>query len=83
MTLTEIIKEAKYMHYSKQMLESDNKLKAIWKIVKQEIGKYSSEEVTPPIMMKDNVIKNPKLNANPFNTYFLTVMERMNNDTTT
>jgi hypothetical protein len=44
--LTKAIKEAKCMHYNKQILESDNKVKAIWKIVKKEIGKYS-KEVTP------------------------------------
>jgi hypothetical protein len=45
--------------------------------------KYSTEEVTPPIKIKHNAIKNPKLLANSFNTYFLTIIERMNNGTTT
>jgi hypothetical protein len=45
------------MHYNQQILESDNKLKAIWKIVKKETGKYSSEEVTPSIKINDNVKK--------------------------
>jgi hypothetical protein len=31
-----VIKEAKHMHYSKQRLESNNDVKAVWKIVKKE-----------------------------------------------
>jgi hypothetical protein len=64
-------------------LESNNKVKAVWKIVKKETGKYSTEEVTPSIKINDNAIQNPKLLADTFNTYFLIIIERMNNDTTT
>jgi superoxide dismutase len=81
--LTQVIKEAKHMHYNKQVLESNKKVKAVWKIVKKETGKYSTEEVTPSIKINDNAIQNPKLFANSFNTDFLTIIERMNNDTTT
>jgi hypothetical protein len=34
--LTKVIKEAEHMHYNKQILESDNKVKAVWKIVRKE-----------------------------------------------
>jgi hypothetical protein len=81
--LTQVIKEAKCMHYNKQILESNNKVKAVWKIVKKETGKYSTEEVTPPIKIDDDAIQNPKPLANTFSTYFLTIIERMNNNTTT
>jgi hypothetical protein len=39
--------------------------------------------VTPSIKINDNTIKNPKLFAYSFSTCFLTIIERMNNDTTT
>jgi hypothetical protein len=65
--LTQVIKEAKHTHYNKQILESNNKLKAVWKIVKKETGKYSTE-VTPSIKINDNAIQNPKLLANSFST---------------
>jgi hypothetical protein len=39
--------------------------------------------VTPSTKINDNGIQNPKLLANTFNTYFLTIIERMNNDITT
>jgi hypothetical protein len=52
-------------------------------LVKKETGKGSTEDVTLSIMTNDNVIKNPKLLAHSFNTDFLTIIEKMNNDTTT
>jgi hypothetical protein len=67
--LTQVIKEAKHMHYNKHILESNNKVKGIWKTMKKETGKYSTEEVTPSI-------KDPKLLTNSFNTYFLTIIEK-------
>jgi hypothetical protein len=75
---TQVIKEAKRMHYNKQLLDSNNKVKVVWKTVK-----YSTEEVTLSIKINDNAIQNPELLANSFNTYFLTIIERMNNDTIT
>jgi hypothetical protein len=41
--LTKVIKVTKHMHCNKQILESDNKVKAVWNIVKKEAGKYSIE----------------------------------------
>jgi hypothetical protein len=38
--------------------------------MKKETGKVSKENVTPSIKINDNVIKNPKLIAYSFNTYF-------------
>jgi hypothetical protein len=74
--LTQVIKEAKRMHYNKEVLESNNKVKAVWKIVKKETEEYSTEELTPSIKVNDNAIKNPKLLANSFNTYFLTQTQK-------
>jgi hypothetical protein len=68
------------MHYNKLILQSENKVKSVWKIVKKETGKYSTKEVTPSIKINDSVIKYPKLIAYSF--FFLTIIERMNNDTT-
>jgi hypothetical protein len=39
--------------------------------------------VTPSIKVNDDLIKKPKLIAHSFNTYFITITERMNNDTKT
>jgi hypothetical protein len=37
------------MHYIKKILESGNKVKAVWKTVKKETGKESTEKMTPSI----------------------------------
>jgi hypothetical protein len=39
--------------------------------------------VTPSIKINDNAIQNHKLLANTFSAYFLTIIDGMNNDTTT
>jgi hypothetical protein len=38
--------------------------------------------VTPSTKINDNVIKNPKLIAHSFNTYFLIIIGKLNTDTT-
>jgi hypothetical protein len=81
--LSQVVKEVKRIHYNKEILESNNKVKTVWKIVKKETGKYSTEEMTQSIKINDNATQNPKLLANTFNIYFLTIIERMNNDTAT
>jgi hypothetical protein len=45
------------MHYNKQILALDNKLKAAKKTVKKERGKYSIQEMTLPIKINDNAMK--------------------------
>jgi hypothetical protein len=66
--LTQVIKEAKHMHYNTDILESNNKVKAVWKIMKKVTGKYSKKEAIPSIKINDNAIRNPKLLADSFNT---------------
>jgi hypothetical protein len=43
--LTEVIKVAKCMQYNKETLESDDQVKTVWKIVKRETSKCSTEEM--------------------------------------
>jgi hypothetical protein len=40
--VTEVIKEAKSMHYNKQILETENKIQVDWKTLKKEMGKFCS-----------------------------------------
>jgi hypothetical protein len=79
--LTRVIREAKHIHYNKQISKSDNKVRTIWKIVKDETGKHSTLEENPSIKVNNSVINSPKLRANLFNTYFLTIVEKLNNGT--
>jgi hypothetical protein len=44
--------------------------------VKDETGKHTTAEENPSIKVNNNVINSPKLIADSFNTYFLTVVEK-------
>jgi hypothetical protein len=74
--LTRTIREAKCIHYNKLILKSDNKARAIWKIVKDETSKHTTSEGNP-VKVNNSVINNPKLIADSFNIYFLPVIEKL------
>jgi preprotein translocase subunit SecA len=57
--LTQVIKEAKHMHYNKQIIELDNKVQMNRKIVKKERGNYCSSEETLSVSINDDIIRNP------------------------
>jgi hypothetical protein len=65
------------MHYNKQVSKSDNKVRTVWKIVKDEMGKNSTVEENSSIKVNNSVTNSPKLIANPFNAYFLTIVEKI------
>jgi hypothetical protein len=48
------------MYYKKQILGFDINVKGIWKIVTNEMGKYSAVEESLSIKMKNNILKSPK-----------------------
>jgi hypothetical protein len=56
--------------FNKHILESDSEVKAVWKIVKKETDKVSTE-VAPSITIYDNVIRNHKLTIYSFSTHSL------------
>jgi hypothetical protein len=60
------------MHYNKQILESDNKVEAVWKFVTKKTGNISTD-LAPSININDNVIKKSNLIAHSFNIHFLTI----------
>jgi capsular polysaccharide biosynthesis protein len=72
------------MHFNKLIVESDDKVKTVWKwkIVKQATLKQSTDIEIPPIKINDNIVNDSKHIANSFNTYFLTIVERMNSSDT-
>jgi hypothetical protein len=51
--LTELIEEEKSLHYSKQILETTSKIKAVLKSVK----KKTIQKKTPSVSVNENVIK--------------------------
>jgi hypothetical protein len=51
--------------------------------VRKETGRVSTEDEDPSIKIDDNVMKNLELIEHSFSTYFITIMEKVNNETTT
>jgi hypothetical protein len=78
-----VIRETKCIHYNKQISKSDNKVRTVWKIVKDETCKHATAEENPSIKVNNGVINNPKPIADSFNTYFLTIVEKLNKNTKT
>ena len=72
--LSKVIKTAKMFHYNNQITHSNNKIKAMWNIMKSETGgndiKYDKVNVC-------NIDKeyDKSVNAEGFNKYFLTLAE--------
>jgi hypothetical protein len=49
-----------------------------WNIIKKETGKVHSMEQVPSLLMNNEELTDPKNVANTFNTFFLTVTEKLN-----
>ena len=73
--LTEVIKTAKNLYYNKLIINSNNKAKTMWNIVKTETQKINKDEI-PLLKVDGNVVKDHLNLANIFNTYFTTVTEK-------
>jgi hypothetical protein len=48
--------------------QSDNKVKTIWKIVRDKTGKHSRVEKNTSVKVNNNVINSPKVTTHSFNT---------------
>jgi hypothetical protein len=66
--LTNVIREAKTSSYNKQIMNSHNKIKTTWNIMKSGTGRK---------MMKSDGFDTCKANADLFNNYFLTIAEKL------
>jgi len=72
-----VIKEAKILHYNKQILTSHNKTKTAWNIVKTETGKKLRKEEVASLKINDELMHNQQVIANSFNDYFLNTAEKL------
>jgi hypothetical protein len=72
--LKDVVKTAKRINYNKLILNSNNKSKTIWNIVKNETGKYNNTHDLPPLIKNGKKIKNGLHIANAFNAYFSTMV---------
>jgi hypothetical protein len=76
--LKKVMKEAKKQHYNRLIAKCNNKIKTIWNIIKKETGKVHSMEQVPFLLMNNEELTDPKNMANTFNTFFLTITEKLN-----
>jgi hypothetical protein len=62
------------------VLEYDNKVITVWKIVKEEAGEHNTAEENPSRKVNNSVINSPKFIADSFNTHFQTAVEKLNRE---
>jgi hypothetical protein len=72
--LSKVIKTAKMLHYNHQIINSNNKIKATWNIIKSETGGNNTKCDKTNVYNTDNEY-NRSVNAENFNKYFLTIAE--------
>ncbi|PNF20445.1 hypothetical protein B7P43_G08125 [Cryptotermes secundus] len=73
--LSRDIREAKRLYYDKLIINSKNRTKTTWNIVKLLTGRKSYNETTPSLSVLSKSHINPKMIADSFNKYFLSVAE--------
>jgi len=77
--LTTIIIAAKKLHYNKLLLNSNNKTKTTWNIVKIITNNKNTYYATSFMNINDKPSCNPLAITNAFNSYFLSVAENLLN----
>jgi len=73
--LSEVIKAAKKLYYNKLIINSNNKAKSIWNIVKT-VTKKSNDD-GPPLNIDGKTFKDYQSIANTSNTYFTNAIDDM------
>ena len=75
--MSKVINNAKKAHINSVILNSRNKVRATWKIINKEKGKTPPDMQVPQIMYEDKIITNQKTIAELFNTYFLSIADKI------
>jgi hypothetical protein len=75
--LSKVIKEAKQNNYNSQILESNNKIKTTWEIVKVESGRKTTNEDIQVLNIDGKSTSNPQAITSAFNEYFLSLVEKI------
>jgi hypothetical protein len=73
--LSIVITKAKQNNYNNQLLESNNKIKNPWEIVKLDSGRMNISEEAQVINIDGKSSNNPQTITNAFNEYFLSLIE--------
>ena len=75
--LSTVIKLATKHYYNKLLLESNNKPKTTWNIVKTITNSKNTIYNIPPMNINNKISSNPLVTANAFNTYFSSAAENL------
>jgi hypothetical protein len=76
-TLTKVINADKKLYFDRRIINSKNKLKTTWNIIRTETGKKESKEDIQYLDIKGNTSSNQQIMANKFNDYFLTIVDNI------
>jgi hypothetical protein len=74
-TLTKVITAAKKLYYDRRIINSKNKSKTIWNIIKTETGKRDGKEDIKLLNIQGNITSDQQVLANNLNDYFLTIVD--------
>ena len=75
--LANIIRQATILHYSNQILRSNNKSKTIWDIVKAQTGRKKMIDEMSILDDNGSLTYNKQKIANSFNDYFSSIAENL------
>jgi len=75
--LAKTIRQAKALHYSNQILRSNNKSKTVWDIVKSQTGRKKINDEVTILDAKGSLIHDTQGIANAFNDYFSSIIENL------
>jgi hypothetical protein len=78
--LSQVIKASKESYYNKYIAASDNRTKSTWNIVKILTGIKINRKEISRININNTLTDNYQLIVNSFNTYFLTVTDKIIKD---
>lgn len=76
--LHKVILKAKKIYFNEIILNSNNKIKTTWNIIKKECGKFRSKEEIYTLVTNNSKTSDTTEIANIFNKYFLSITDNLN-----
>jgi hypothetical protein len=76
-TLTKVITEAKKLYYDRRIINSKNKSKTIWNIIKTETVKRDGKEDIKLLNIQGNITSDQQVLASNLSDYFPTIVDKV------
>jgi hypothetical protein len=77
--LSKVIKEAKNINYNKRILNSSNKSKSTWDIIRRETSKQYTAGDIQALAIEGALSYDQQIIAEAFNNYFASIIDSINN----